>query len=66
MLRRLSQKSSRFVRYSTRSRPHEVAESEERDSHDWGKISEKDTSFEDLEQELDSRVTEGPHKNKGP
>lgn len=30
-----------------KTQPHEVAESEEKEAHDWGKITKKDTSFED-------------------
>jgi hypothetical protein len=33
--------------YSTK--PHEIAESEEKDSHNWGQVTEKDTSFKDVE-----------------
>lgn len=35
--------------------PHEVAESEEKDSHSWGKVTEKDTSFDDIESDADKR-----------
>ena len=37
------------------SQPHEVAESEEKDSHEWGKVTEKDTSFDDIESDADKR-----------
>ena len=30
-----------------KTQPHEIAEMEEKESHDWGKITKKDTSFED-------------------
>lgn len=29
-----------------KTQPHEIAEMEEKESHDWGEVSKKDTSFE--------------------
>jgi len=34
--------------YHPKIKPHEIAEAEEKEAHDWGNISEKDTSFEEF------------------
>ena len=37
-------------RYHHKIKPHEIAEAEEKEAytHDWGNLSEKDTSFEEF------------------
>ncbi len=40
--------------------PHEVAESEEKESHTWGSISEKDTSFGCTESKINHFNTPSP------
>lgn len=32
-----------------KTQPHEMAEMEEKESHDWGNVTKRDTSFEDTE-----------------
>ena len=48
-----------------KTQPHEVAESEEKDSHDWGKVTEKDTSFDDIESDADKRCSMSSLLNSG-
>ena len=68
MIRRLLQSlPKRHYAMTTRShmkkaQPHEIAEMEEKESHDWGKITEKDTSFEDTGAALEEKLSEKTKK----